>query len=152
MCGATGRGGNLLDAFGGVFYTDFTPKATGMKSGWVLKKSYKPTHKEVITERYKVGTTVTGSEETKHAWGASVKAAYGGVTASANYDGYHHVSSVKVETSELEKTKSVTIEPGQATALWQWMLTLTMNGIAIDIPTDILWTTSSPSIKPKNPA
>ena len=109
-----------------------------------------------MTERVLVGIEKTSTVNEGHEWAASVSVAYNGVassaSASASYAGYIQTQTISVSYMEREEIQTITIEPGQATALWQWVISMTMNNVVVRIPTEITWTTDSPSVMPDPPA
>ena len=57
-----------------------------------------------------------------------------------------------MESTEREMTKTIVIEPGQATVLWQWTIEMVVNNVAVRIPTDLTWTTTALDEVPPIPA
>lgn len=160
ISGFTTRSGGYLDGLSVYEYKDFKPLMKKLAGNWKLIKSYNPTHQTSVTERITVGVMKTSSRDTSHSWGAQIKASYSDAfwgigtesSLSSNYEGYVNVKNILIEESEKEIEKTVIINPGESTALWQWRYMMEINGVTAEIPTDITWTTNSPGSMPPIPA
>lgn len=122
ISGIHSRESSVIDGARIYAYANFDPQVSYLKGSWKIIQSYNPTHSTTVTETMKVGVSSTNSGSSGHSWGASVSAAYNGLTVSGsvsgNYEGYINSNSLTIEETQREITRVIEIEAGQSTVLW----------------------------------